>query len=134
MDVLNFSTPLGNYKLNFGGDDYQGYLKFNNSFILDYKQFPIVYFEFDWLYNEETNLTRFFRINIKNAEGLVITKASTPLLKYTENQKVALSIDLTEYKHLDILLTSEIYVEEILKGSDFMGIDNLKIYIGKTNE
>ena len=134
MDVLNFSTPLGNYKLNFGGDDYQGYLKFSNSFILDYKQYPIVYFEFDWLYNVEDNLTRFFRLNIKNSGGLVVAKASTPLLKYTENKKVALSIDLTEYKHLDILLTSEIYVEEILKGSVHMGIDNLKIYIGKTNE
>ena len=134
MAELNFTTPLGNQRLNFGADDYEGYLKFVKTFKLDYKQFPIIYCEFEWKYALETNAARFLRFRVVSNEGVFITKASTPFLKYNESTFVSLVLDLTEYKHLDLIINSEIYVEEIVEGSDILGIDNLRIYIGKPNE
>lgn len=134
MAELNFTTPLGNQRLNFGADDYEGYLKFVKTFELDYKQFPIIYCEFEWKYALETNVARFLRFRVVSNEGVFITKASTPFLKYNESTFVSLVLDLTEYKHLDLIINSEIYVEEIVEGSDILGIDNLRIYIGKPNE
>lgn len=134
MAELNFTTPLGNQRLNFGADDYEGYIKFVKTFDLDYKQFPIIYCEFEWKYALDNNLARFLRFRVTDEQGVFISKASTPFLKYTENQYVSLVLDLTEYKHLNLIINSEIYVEEILEGSDILGIDNLRIYIGRPHE
>ena len=134
MSELNFSAPLGNQQLNFGADAYGNYTKFSLPYILDYKQFPIVYVEFDWKYSITENLLRFFRFKVSDELGKYVTKASTVFLNESADTTVSLVLDLRDFKHLDLEIIGELYVEQIKEGSDSVGLENLKMYIGKPNE
>lgn len=131
METLNFEIPMGKQVLDFGGNDFDGYIKYVKTFDLDVSKFPLVYIEFEWRYSLDKNLTRFLRFNIKDPEGKNLVKTSTPYLNMRESSYVVLSMDLSEYKSIQTNITSEIYVEEIEEGSDYMGIDNFTVLIGK---
>lgn len=130
-DILNFSAPLGKQQLNFGADDYDNYIKFTNIYDLDYKQYPVIYIEFDWKYSLTENLLRFFRFRVEDKSGKYITKSSTEFLNSSTNTMVSLVLDLKDYKHLDLKIIAELYVDPIKEGSDALGMENLKMYIGK---
>lgn len=130
-EILNFSAPLGRQQLNFGADDYDNYTKFIRNFELDYKHFPIIYIEFDWKYSITENLLRFFRFKVQDKAGKYITKSSTEFLNYTTNNLVSLVLDLRDYKHLDLDITAELYIEPIKENSNSVGMENLKMYIGQ---
>lgn len=131
METLNFEIPMGKQVLDFGGNDFDGYVKYVKTFDLDVSSFPLVYIEFEWRYSLDKNLTRFLRFNIKDPEGKNLVKTSTPYLNMRESSYIVLSMDLSEYKSIQTTITSEIYVEEIEEGSDYMGIDNFTVLIGK---
>lgn len=131
METLNFEIPMGKQVLDFGGNDFDGYVKYVKTFDLDVSSFPLVYIEFEWRYSLDKNLTRFLRFNIKDPEGKNLVKTSTPYLNMRESAYIVLSMDLSEYTSIQTTITSEIYVEEIEEGSDYMGIDNFTVLIGK---
>ena len=131
METLNFEIPMGKQVLDFGGNDFDGYIKYNKTFDLDVSNYPFVYIEFEWRYSLDKNLTRFLRFKIEDPEGKNLVKSSTPYLNMRESSYVVLSMDLSDYKSIQTKIISEIYVEEVEEGSDYMGIDNFTLLIGK---
>lgn len=130
-DILNFNAPLGNQQLNFGADDFDSYTKYEAYFEVDYKNFPILYIEFDWKYTINANILRFFTLRVTDTQGAFIAKASTPFLKYIEDTKVSLVLDLTKFKDKDLIIEYTIFIEEVVENSDYLGMNNLKIFIGR---